>query len=493
MTPEEITALKAGAANAYEFGYAKTPAQISSQSLQPAPTIAAPIPKKDTNDYQSPVAAGMGQMESLQAQMKEMQSASGGTATPEVTNLQNLIASFVSPNQNAPAYDAAYGTTDSSRAESVKSAEKEKQTTRSRVRAAQAEVAGIQAQIQSITDQRDAQVLQLEKTINEGSTGVGGAGALASGSFLNVRQQEINRQSAIKALPLQGLALAAQAKLMGLQGLAADAQEVLDSAQKKFDQAFELKISDNNRIYDSQKENASAIRQHLSTAEKARLDAVEKRQATDFSRANDAINFAQAQSTLATQNGQADMAMALTNLPKPNLYSKTFEADLQTYNQSVAAIQGQIKPKLTGQSDFEQAFLRDNGRLPTVNELLKWEKDKIAAGREAGAFSKTQLNKGASNAGVAIETFGEYSLDVKNFYVNQSPEKAQALRQTIVNVENGTQDVQEALDYINSKGLPVEVSSHLTDLINSVTPKPKQGFWSTVWRGLTDVVDRVSS
>src|SRR3990167_683615 len=37
--------------------------------------------------------------------------------------------------------------------------------------------------------------------------------------------------------------------------------------------------------------------------------------------------------------------------------------------------------KLTGQSDFEQAFLRDKGRLPTVNELLDWKAKEAAAGR----------------------------------------------------------------------------------------------------------------
>ncbi len=67
---------------------------------------------------------------------------------------------------------------------------------------------------------------------------------------------------------------------------------------------------------------------------------------------NDVINAAQA-------SGDSVLASKAISLD-PN--SSTFITDL-------AAIQGQIKAKVTGQSDFEQAFLRDNGRLPTVNEL----------------------------------------------------------------------------------------------------------------------------
>jgi len=315
---------------------------ITATSLTPTPTITVPPPAPDTTNHNASIAGGNAAIDSTsQAILDEYKK---NNPTVDTSSLSYLLNSAVTTPDNTAAYDTATGTTTASRQTALDTATTEAAARKSAVRAAQAEVAGIQAQIQSITDQRDKQNLQLEQSINQGTTGAGGSGALASGSFLNTRQQEINRQAAISALPLQGLALAAQAKLLGLQGLSADAADTLTAAQKKFDDAFTLKINDNNRLYDAQKENRKAIYDFLTAAQKAQADAIDKKQSANLSTANAAINDANgyASNLLATQ---PQLAGEINGLAHPSPTSKTFEADLKTYNDKVAAILKRVTPK----------------------------------------------------------------------------------------------------------------------------------------------------
>ena len=92
--------------------------------------------------------------------------------------------------------------------------------------------------------------------------------------------------------------------------------------------------------------------------------------------------------------------------------------------------------KVTGQSDFEQAFLRDTGRLPTVAELLDWKAKVGAAGRAPEEitvgtaedfFTPTQLSAGADNANMSIEDFGNLSVDEANKYVRGEKAPAEPL------------------------------------------------------------------
>lgn len=326
---------------------AAVPPAITSATTAPSAPITLPTPKLDTTSYNPGVAGGNAAIESnrafLEASYKAANpSASQNDVSTAITNFLNSTAG--TPPSNVAYYDSVTGTTDASRNQAVTDAQNTANAQKSAVRAAQAEVAGIQAQIQSITDQRDKQVLQLEQTINQNTTGAGGAGGIASGSFLNVRQQEINRQAAVQALPLQGLALAAQAKLLGLQGLSADAADVLAAAQKKFDQAFQLKIDDNNRLYDAQKENRKAIYDFLTAQQKTISDRLDKQQVSNVSAANNAINDA-SQKANALLGTQPDLASQINAIPHPNPTSATFQQDIQTYNDKVSALLAKVVAK----------------------------------------------------------------------------------------------------------------------------------------------------
>ena len=54
-----------------------------------------------------------------------------------------------------------------------------------------------------------------------------------------------------------------------------------------------------------------------------------------------------------------------------------------------------MKDKVTGQSDFEQAFFRDKGRLPTVQELLDYKAKEAAAGRKPEKVSGVEPSRAA--------------------------------------------------------------------------------------------------
>src|SRR3990167_964858 len=122
------------------------------------------------------------------------------------------------------------------------------------VRAKQAELAGIQAQIQGIVDKRDANLLKMSKDAE---------GRLITSPILNRQQAEVNRQAAIEALPLQALALAKQAEVASAQGASEYAQSALKMAQDKLNTVFELKQKDIETQYEYRKNLQDKIWNYL--------------------------------------------------------------------------------------------------------------------------------------------------------------------------------------------------------------------------------------
>jgi len=301
---------------------------ITSTALTPTQPFQIPQQKPDTTPYNQLIAGG-------NAFIK-------GSILPEEpqdTSLASLMRGLTEQPSSTDLYNQAYN------ASGIDFAEQEALAKRRAVRAAQAELGGIQSELQAVADSAKQQNLQLEQSINQGSTGVGGAGALASGSFLNVRQQEINRQAAIASLPLQAKALAASAKVASLQGDAEYAQSTLGMAQEKLNTTFKLMSEDSSRKQDLQMKMFDVIYNVLNKKEQARVDEMKSQITTNQSSLSDARNFAQTLSASALSNGQADIAAQLTQIPQPDVRSKTFASDLQNYNNEIARLQGQIRPK----------------------------------------------------------------------------------------------------------------------------------------------------
>ena len=105
-------------------------------------------------------------------------------------------------------------------------------------------------------------------------------------------------------------------------------------------------------------------------------------------------------------------------------------------------------------------------------------------------FTKTQLNSGASNAGMKIEDFTLLDDDMKNFFIQNPTEldpstnKQVPLYSTFTNLIKGATTGQitskEATDEIMSSTLPDSVKAHFIALL-PISQTEKQGFWSQIW------------
>src|SRR3990167_10373212 len=300
-----------------------TTSTISTQSLQPQPPITPATSPTDPTNYNSSLADGTARIDGL---LKD-----DGTDTDTTPDwMQTVLGSY----QANPVLGTGVAEQEAADALAARRAKK----------AAQAELAATQAKVQSIIDRRDAENLQLEQSINQGTTGAGGAGALASGSFLNVRQQEVSRRAAIEALPLQGVALAQAAKVASLQGEEEYAQSALKAAQDKLDTAFKYQYDQSKSTVDLWNKNLDKIWNVLDDKQKERATALKDTTTRNQADIKDVRDSAQSAFQSALLNGQADLYAQFIQIPVPDPMSKTFAANLQNYNKEIAKFQGQIKP-----------------------------------------------------------------------------------------------------------------------------------------------------
>mgnify|MGYP001609420091 FL=1 len=333
--------------NTYVVDKNTGPRTITAASLAPTEPIKLPQPEPDKTDYMTGIAGTAAQI------------AEGMKTEPEdssQTDLQKMLAS-ITTQSSVDAYNAA-GTS-----LGIDTAQADALAARRAKRAAQAELAGIQGQVQAVVDRATAENLKLEKNINVGSTGVGGAGALASSSFLNVRQQEVNRQAAITALPLQALALAAQAKVASLTGEEEYAQSTLKAAQDKLDTTFKLWSDDADRKQTLQLKMLDIVIAQGNKKEAARAEALKEITTRNQSDLKDARDFAQSQSVIAKDSGQMDIAAKFAQLTPPDPTSKTFATDLQAYNNDISKLQGQIVAKATAEQISQSTIANVNKQL----------------------------------------------------------------------------------------------------------------------------------
>ena len=133
--------------------------------------------------------------------------------------------------------------------------------------------------------------------------------------------------------------------MSSLQGDLEYANSTLGMAQDKLNLTFKLMSEDSSRKQDLQMKMFDIIYNDLNKKEQARVDEMKSQISTNQSTLSDARNFAQTISASALSNGQADIAAQLTQITQPDIRSKTFAADMKTYSEKVAKLQGQIKPK----------------------------------------------------------------------------------------------------------------------------------------------------
>lgn len=191
-----------------------------------------------------------------------------------------------------------------------------------------------QQNVQNLTGQLNGIVAKSQAD----SLSVTGQGRGVPEAIIGGQQAEIAKEAAIQALPVQAQLAAAQGNLQ--------------LAQDHLDTVFKLREQDAQSKYDYQTKLIDSVFTFANQEEQRRLDDMKTTAASNLSRVNNALNFAQTLSTSATKNGQVDVAASLTKLVPPDPSSKTFNQDLIDYNASISKIQGQIKGDSTAVQDY---------------------------------------------------------------------------------------------------------------------------------------------
>lgn len=154
--------------------------------------------------------------------------------------------------------------------------------------------------------------------------------------------------------------------------------------------------------------------------------------------------------------------------------------------------------RLKEKKDADEAKARREEQIFATNEAIRqW---KATTGTKSGAsasekklFTRSQLNDGASNAGLSIEAFDSLDDDIKNFYINtpmsMNDENKmvpiyQIFQSDFDRVINGELTPDELSDDISSSSLPSAVKHYFIDQIPAA-PEKKEGWFSRVWGAIT--------
>jgi len=176
--------------------------------------------------------------------------------------------------------------------------------------AAQKEYNDLSAQLRNITAGSQVANQQLESAAS---------GKDITTTFLGRQQQEVNRQAAIKGLPI-----AAQLAV---------AQDNLGLAQQHLDKLFSLQLQDVQNQYNYKQGLIDKVYQFATSQEQAKLNAKKEADTRTYNDKVNNLNQAQSWATAAIENGQGDLASQIMALD-PN--DKDYQAKL-------GQLAGQIK------------------------------------------------------------------------------------------------------------------------------------------------------
>lgn len=156
----------------------------------------------------------------------------------------------------------------------------------------------LQAELEGITAQAKQAQLQLEQQA---------AGKDVTTTFLGRQQQEITRQAAIKALPLQ-------AEILAQQAIVQNNTNLLTAAQDKVNTLFQLYSQDqeNERAYN--KSIREAFYEFATKAEQRQLDLMDRDEQREYNERRDLLNTAKSLAFTALENGQSDLFRKLMDV-----------------------------------------------------------------------------------------------------------------------------------------------------------------------------------
>lgn len=283
---------------------------ITAKSLEPAQAINLPDTPQDNTNYQG-IIAGSSALTDLTK-----------TDAPTDDWFSKFLSSTPEPPSGAEQFTNIYGTGPTQ--EEVSTLDKNRITANAAVTSSRNEFNAINAQLQALNLESQATQEQLQKDAT-------GRGITAGG--LQPHQTAALRDIALRSLPLQGQALIAQGKIYAAQNDANTAQLLYDSAQKKFDKIFDLRMTDIENQYNYKKELRDRVYDYMTVKEQRQIDAMNKADDRKYQESRDNLNLAQQWVTNAINNGQGDVAAKISALdPK----------DPQ-FMEKLGALQGQVK------------------------------------------------------------------------------------------------------------------------------------------------------
>ena len=187
---------------------------------------------------------------------------------------------------------------------------------------ATAQLNALNAQLAGVTASSQAANLQLEQEAG---------GKDVTGTYLGRQQQEVNRQAAIQALPVQ-------AQILAQQAIVQNNTNLLNSAQAKVNDYFKLVMQDMDNKYNYNLALGEKVFQYMTKQEQRQWDTKEKQETRDYNMMINNLNQAQTWATSAISQGQGSLAGQIMALdPK----SANYQVEL-------GRLASQIKPKATG-------------------------------------------------------------------------------------------------------------------------------------------------
>lgn len=300
LTPEQISAINTAAS--------LVPTTIPATSLNQNQT-AATIPTPKTTDYGSALASGNAILGSNASSL----TGSSTTSTDPLDLLNKYLAGSTPPPSAADQYATDYANAGIDAKTQTANADA------AAVKAAQAKLAATTAQIQGLTAEATGQKLLQENTFGTTGNTVG-------------QQAQIDRNYAVKAIPLQIQALAQQAEVAGAQGNAQLSQAILTQAQQHLDTVFQIHQQDATNQYNFLKSLRDSVFQYATTQQQNQLAAQQKASDQAFTTQQNNLNYAQDLAKTALTNGQSGIASQILALDPTS----------PTYRNDVATLAGNI-------------------------------------------------------------------------------------------------------------------------------------------------------
>lgn len=294
----------------------------------------------------------------------------------------------------------------------------------------------LNAELKGITDAGLAQKLALE-----------GQGRGIPQSIIGGQQAKIDRETAIKSLPLQ-------AKILAQQAMLTNSESTLQSAKDKLDTTFKLMSEDATRndtykmkLYDSAMAVATEEQKNALQAKKDALTA----NRTDITNAQ---KNAQDIAKLAWDSGDYNAAAAITGIAQPDPNSKTFAQDLIDYNKKVAEIQAKVKG-INPDTQYKmlqiqklQKELSDTGSNANASDLLAYAQDTVSTGKLP---SVQELKNAGLSAGMVSQIAKELPKTTGEIVDNNTGIKSGKLSSAQIDSYGALKDLTNKLEEAKNK------------------------------------------